>query len=477
MPDAIPARINPAPHPSSQLSGKYVHLVGIGGCGMSGAARMLLQQGAIVSGSDRDESTLLMELSQAGATVCVGHSASNLDSRVDFVVASAAVPEDNPELLAARAQDKPILKYARLLGLLMESTCGVAISGTHGKSTTTAMTAFCARETGLDPSFIVGAEVDQLGGGAGVGRGGCFIAEACEYDRSYLNLAPTHAAILNVEEDHLDYFDDLKQILAAFREFAALVPNHGVLLFNEDDPASRLAVAESGARCESFGFTRRADWRARRLDLSNGLPRFELWYHGDRIGEATLAIPGKHNVYNAIVAVALSVHCGADPADALASVARFTGVSRRLTHRGAYREIDILDDYAHHPTEIRATLKAVRDRFGRRPLRVIFQPHQHSRTRFFLNDFAQSFALADEVIVPDIYFVRDSTTERQLVSGGDLVECLTRRGGRAVYIPALDDIAAYLARTVRAEDIVLTMGAGDVWKVADEMVIRLGRSD
>lgn len=440
---------------------------------MSGAARMLLQRGALITGSDRMESATLQQLSCSGATVYIGHEACNLPNRVDLVVASAAVPENNPELLAARARGLRIVKYSELLGLLMARTTGVAVAGTHGKSTTTAMTTHCCRQAGLDPSFVIGAEVPQLGGGAGAGSGSVFIVEACEYDCSFLNLAPTHAAILNIEEDHLDYYRDLDHIVEAFRAFARLVPAEGVIVYNHDDPTSARAVAG----CEqaiSFGLQPGATWRARPQPVADGLSRFELFREDACVAEVRLSVPGEHNIFNALAATALAVACGASLEPVVDALASFSGAQRRLTHRGCYQGIDILDDYAHHPTEIRATLRALRARYSRRPVRVVFQPHQHSRTRFFLQDFAQSFELADEVIVPDIYFVRDSESERQLISSRDLVARIRSSGGRARYIPDLDDIAAYLAGAAREEDVVLTMGAGDVWKVADDMVSRLG---
>ena len=457
-----------------EFSGKRIHLIGIGGCGMSGAASVLMKLGAVVSGSDQAESPILQELSAGGATVCIGHDHLNVPHDVHLVVTSAAIPADNPELLAARVRGTQMLKYATLLGEIMHCTTGVAIAGTHGKSTTTALTAFVAREAGLDPSFIIGAGVPQLGGGSGVGSGDAFIVEACEYDRSFLHLAPTHGAILNIEEDHLDYFEDLEEIEAAFADFAALVPSHGTVLFNRDDPISHRAVQQATGRVESFGFDARATWRATRVDLESGLPSFDIEWCGQSIGRTTLAMPGRHNIYNALAACALTHTLGGDLSVILEALGRFQGVERRLMYRGRYRGIDILDDYAHHPTEITASLEAVRQRYQPDRLRVVFQPHQVSRTRFFLEDFADSFELADEVIVPDIYFVRDSESDRQLISGNDLAERITRRGGLARYVPNLDDIAEYLAADARGGDLVITMGAGDVWKVADEMVSRLG---
>lgn len=441
---------------------------------MSGAASVLLQRGAIVSGSDQAGSDVLHSLAAAGVAVHVGHDHRHLPQMVDLVVASAAVRDDNPELLAARARGIRSIKYAQLLGEIMRCSTGVAIAGTHGKSTTTALAAFVATRLGLAPSFIVGATVPQLGGGSGVGNGEAFIVEACEYDRSFLNLTPTHAAILNLEEDHLDYFEDLDDIVRAFRDFAALVPQDGLVVYNRDDPGAAAAVVGAKGAVESFGFSVGASWRAADLRFENGLPSFEVVYHNAPVGRTSLSIPGAHNVQNALAACALIHRLGARLGDILTVLPAFQGAQRRLSYRGRFRGIDILDDYAHHPTEIRATLQAVRQRYQPQCLRVVFQPHQVSRTRFFLDDFADSFSLADEVIVPEIYFVRDSEADRHLVSSNDLVERITQRGGCAQYIADLGEIAGHLATHARQGDLVLTMGAGDVWKVADEMVQRLG---
>lgn len=441
---------------------------------MSGVAAMLIRRGATITGSDQIESRALQELSSTGATIYIGHDYQNLTRGVDLVVASAAISEDNPEMLAARGQGLDILKYADLLGGLMRSTTGVAVAGTHGKSTTTAWAAFVAREVALDPSFIVGATVPQLGGGAGVGGGQAFIVEACEYDRSFLSLAPKHAAILNIEEDHLDYFRDIDEIVSAFSEFARLVPQDGMILYNHDDPAAQRAASAAGGNMESFGVGPGASWRAIEITLENGLPGFEIQKAGRSVGRTTLALPGLHNVSNALAACALVHRLGGNLDDILPALGRFEGVERRLTYRGRFRDIDILDDYAHHPTEITASLNAVRERYQPNRLIVVFQPHQVSRTRFFLADFAESFQQADEIIVPDIYFVRDSEADRQLVSSNDLVARIGQRGGKAKYVPELDQIADHLAEQVKPGDLVMTMGAGDVWKVADEMVLRLG---
>ncbi|MCG3138180.1 MAG: UDP-N-acetylmuramate--L-alanine ligase [Phycisphaerae bacterium] len=456
------------------LRHRNVHLIGVGGSGMSGAARLLLQHGARVTGSDHQESPILQQLSGAGATIYIGHDHRNLADDAALVVISAAVPADNPEVLAARAKGKPVIKYSQLLGLIMKFKRGVAVAGTHGKSTTTAWTAYLGKQCGLDPSFVVGAEVTQLGGASAAGHGDHFVVEACEYDSSFLNFAPQTAAVLNIDEDHLDYFRDLEHIIEVFSQFVAQVPDDGLVLLNQDDLATqRITAAIRGERM-SFGFHQQADWQASDLHWVDGLPSFVVRHHQQALGRVTLSIPGRHNVYNALAAMALAEHCGAALPDILQHVGSFTGAGRRLSYLGECNGVTILDDYAHHPAEIRASLAAVRQRYLPERLWVIFQPHQHSRTRFFLNDFADSFQLADEVVVPDIYFVRDSEVERQLISSRDLVERIQHQGhNQAHYIPNLQDIADFLAGQTQPGDVVITMGAGDVWKVAHEMVSRI----
>ncbi len=460
--------------PTSPFTNKRVHMIGVGGTGMRAAAAVLLRQGAVVSGSDRIASGATSRLAQAGATVHIGQKPENLPDAPDLVVISAAIKESNPELLEARRRGCPVIKYAELLGRFMRDRAGVAIAGTHGKSTTAAMTAFILKQALLDPTFVIGASVDQLGGGSGVGDGAHFVVEACEFDRSFLNLAPRLAAILNIEEDHLDCYASLDEIVEAFAAFASLVPADGIVVANREDRAAAAAVGSVGAGVESFGFEDGADWQAGRLEAERGCFAFDIIKQGACLGRARLSIPGRHHVGNALAATALAWHCGADGATITDALAAFRGARRRLTNRGQVRGIVVLDDYAHHPTEIQVTLRAARDFYQPQRMCVVFQPHQHSRTRFLLNDFARSFGLADVVVVPDIYFVRDSQAERDRIGAEDLVERIRANGGEAAFLPEFDQIVAYLTSQLRSGDLVITMGAGDVWKVADELVCWLG---
>jgi UDP-N-acetylmuramate--alanine ligase len=350
----------------------------------------------------------------------------------------------------------------------------VAIAGTHGKSTTTAMTASVLAKAGLAPSFIVGARVPQLGGSSGIGTGQHFVVEACEYSRNFLHLAPRFAAVLNIEPDHLDYYDTMEALTAAFAQFARQVAGDGVLVVCEDDAPGRTIAREATACVESFGLASKADWRAEALTESRGLGRFELWHGSRRLGDVGMSIPGRHNVTNALAAAALAHHCGCGSEAICQALGEYQGADRRLSLRGQHNGVTVLDDYAHHPTEIAVTVRAARAYYQPRRLWVIFQPHQHSRTRFLLSDFARSFGQADAIVVPNIYFVRDSEAERGRVCADDLVERIRQNGGDAVHLPTFERIVDHLMASIAPGDVVLTMGAGDVWKVADELLGRLG---
>ncbi len=450
-----------------------MHLIGIGGCGMRGAALVLLRRGASVSGSDVAASGETNRLAKAGARIAIGQRRENVPDNADLVVFSAAIKPDNPEMIEARRRGVETIKYSDLLGRLMRGRDGIAIAGTHGKSTTTGMTAYVLRQAGCDPSFVVGAIVDQLGGGSGVGDGPHFVVEACEYDRSFLHLAPRLAAILNVEEDHLDYYKDFTDIIGAFGDFAALLPHDGALIVNGECRAALTAARHARAPVETFGFGPEAVWRAIDPRPERGCFRFEIARGGEVLAETRLRIPGRHHVANALASAALCWHAGV-PIDRIARILPdYAGAQRRLTLRGDVGGVVVLDDYAHHPTEIQVTLRAARERYEPHRLWVVFQPHQHSRTRFLLADFARSLAAADVVVVPDIYFVRDSESERNQVTALDLVNRIHMNGGDARYEPDFDCIVRQLASSVEPGDVVLTMGAGDVWRVADSLIAEL----
>jgi UDP-N-acetylmuramate--alanine ligase len=463
-------------HWSSPYAAKRVHLIGAGGCGMSGLAGILLRCGAIVSGSDQVWAKTFDRLEEMGATLTLGHAPLNIPTDCEFVVYSAAIKDENPELKEARRRGVTCLKYAEMLGRVMGLRTGIAIAGTHGKSTPTALLAFILRQAKVDPTFVVGAESPQLGGGSGVGDGPHFVVEACEYDRSFWNYHPQYAAILNVEEDHLDCYKDLADIIEAFNGLASRVAANGVIVVNGADDAAIRAVQGIRAKVETFGLHEEATWRAVNVKNSRGFYSFDILREGAVHLHASMEnLPGQHQVLNALVAAAMAHYAGIEPSAVAEALARFAGADRRITMRGEVGGVILVDDYGHHPTEIRVTLQAVRERYANRRLWVIFQPHQHSRTRFLLDDFARSFGLADQLLVPDIYFVRDSEKERDSISSRHLVEKVQATGGNALYLPSHEQIVEYVVNNIQRGDVVLTMGAGDVWKISDELVRRLAR--
>ena len=461
--------------PAGTYEGRRVHLIGIGGAGMRALAQMLLDYGAAISGSDLTGGPVLERLGRRGAAIHVGHRPQNIPGDCDLVVHSAAIHEQNPELLAARERGVEVVKYSRMLGRLMSQRVGIAVAGTHGKSTTAAMVAYALSRSGAEPSYIIGAIVEQLGGPSGVGQGRHFVAEACEFDRSFLDLCPRYAAILNIEEDHLDCFADLSAIVEAFRAFAGQVAPDGVIVANGEDRSAIEAVRGARAEVQTFGLSDGCSWRGVNVVSDRGRRGMDVLLAGRPFCRLNVPLPGLHNAYNALAATALLYHAGVQPGRIADLLAGFTGAYRRATLKGRARGITVVDDYAHHPTEIQASLRALRDFYTPRRLLCVFQPHQHSRTRFLLKDFARSFGACDEVIVPDIYFVRDSAREKDYISSRDLVAQIRFHGGAAVYLKTFEEIVSHLHDELAAGDLVVTMGAGNIWEVADDIVRWLGR--
>ena len=457
------------------FAGRHVHLIGIGGCGMCALAGMLLSHGTLVSGSDVSSGPILENLTSQGAKIAIGHQAQNVPERCDLVVRSAAIDDQNPELQSAVERGIEVIKYSAMLGRLMAQKDAIAIAGTHGKSTTTAMLAYALKRAGTNPSFIVGASVGQLGGASGVGSGKYFVAEACEFDRSFLDLAPQRAAILNIEEDHLDCYSDISQIIEAFGSFASLVPPDGVLIANGEDQNVLAAIKSAKCNVQTFGQAENCTWRATNVKSDRGRFSMDVFFEGKAFCSLTPPLIGLHNAYNTLAAVALLGGCEKiDPADIPQLLEGFIAPDRRMTVRYESRGIVVVDDYAHHPSEIQATLCALRKHFSPKRIICVFQPHQHSRTRFLLKDFAKSFADADEVIVPDIYFVRDSELEKGYISSEDLVSQIRLHEGSARYIKTFDEIVRFLREHLSDGDMVITMGAGNIWEVSDEIIQWLG---
>ena len=452
------------------LLGVRFHFIGAGGIGMSGLAQLLMKNKAVVAGSDEMPSEVVDNLCRMGADIKVGHRAENLGTETDAVVISAAIKDDNPELKEARERGYKVYKYADMLGELMNCYEGIAISGTHGKSTTSGWLIHLLKQAGMDTNFIVGAKIIQLDSSSGVADSKFFIAEACEYDRSFLNLKPKIACILNIEQDHLDYYKDEDEIVKTFGEFALGVKQGGTLIANGQD-ANVLKILKrlrKDLKYETFGLETNCNFYAENIALNDGLYAFDVYYNNQLLGETRISVPGKHNIMNALAVIAMAVKLGLEPERIFKLLPGFKGIDRRLMLKGQFHGITVLDDYAHHPTEIKASLAAIRQKYQLKHIWCVFQPHQYSRTRFLLDDFAESFKLADVTIVPKIYFVRDSMETKKEVNAQILVEKMQENGTNALFIESFEEICDYLKRNVSPGELVVTMGAGDIWKVADE---------
>jgi len=455
-----------------------VYLIGIGGVGVSGLARLFRAAGHDVSGSDAAASPLTEELEAIGVRVHLGPpDAGRVPADAALVVHTAAVCPDHEEMEAARRHRIPTLKYAEVLGRLMAERRGIAVAGTHGKTTTTAMIAHILLEGGLDPSVVVGGSVPRIGGTSRAGGSDILVAEACEYDRSFLNLHPTYAVITNVEPDHLDYYEDLDEIVSAFACFARLVPPRGRLFVGAASAPARRAVEGAEAPVETYGVEVEADWEARDVDLAGGEPRYTLVRRGEALGRVVLKVPGRHNVEDSVAAAAVASALGVPIPRIRVALAGFTAVKRRFQVVCERAGTTVVDDYAHHPTEIAATLAAARDRYPGARLVVLFQPHQHARTRHLREGFVEALAAADRVLLADIYGARETEAERASISSFDLVRDLAARRVDAHYLADLDLAGRFIARESRRGDVVLVLGAGDVYKVAQALRDLLGERE
>jgi UDP-N-acetylmuramate--alanine ligase len=454
---------------ASLFAGKRVHFIGIGGSGMSGLARMLIDRGAVVTGSEPKPNDQTLKLVERGARITRDQLGELLCHDVDLVVRTAAVPASNVEFQIAGKLGLRTVKYAQLLGEVMSEHLGVAVAGTHGKSTTTAMIAHALLQCGKDPSFVVGGTVPQLGGGSRSGTGSAFVAEACEYDRSFHALKPRIAVITNIDADHLDCYRDIEDIIASFRHFARLVPLDGkIIAAAEDHVAAALHVLDTPI--EWCALETEAEWTTKSTGLTNGCHGGRIFHHGQHVADMQLAVAGRHNLSNATLAVAACAACGVHPQAAAAAVGTFTGVDRRMTELGQAGGVTVVDDYGHHPTEIKTTLEAIRDRYKPQRLICVFQPHQASRTRLLMDEFARSFVHADLVVMPEIYYVRDSEDDRKTISAAMLARKIQENGQNALFLPTFEAVVAHLHTVLRPGDLMVTMGAGNVWEIGRDVL-------
>ncbi|MCM1191428.1 MAG: UDP-N-acetylmuramate--L-alanine ligase [Butyrivibrio sp.] len=447
-----------------------VFFLGIGGISMSGLAELLFQKGFTVSGSDRQASDLTRALEAKGITVQYGESASHITSDIDCAVLTSAVKESNLEFQAIRNLGIPWLSRAQLLGQLMKNyDISAAVSGTHGKTTTTSMISEILLRAGIDPTLSIGGILKTIGGNIRIGGGPCFVTEACEYTNSFLSLSPTIGIILNIEEDHLDFFKDLADIRRSFRRFAELIPAEGCLIINADIPDYR-EISE-GLPCRvvtwSLGGTP-ADYYPEQISYDDlGHPSFTLHSPKPEARTFRLKIPGLHNVSNALAAIALADCLSVDRADVSEALADFSGTARRFEYKGSVGGVTIIDDYAHHPTEITATLSAA-GKYPHKTLWCVFQPHTYSRTKALLKDFAEALSLADKVVLADIYAARE--TDNLGISSETLQNEIKALGHECFYFPSFDEIENFLLENCINGDLLITMGAGDVLKIGENLL-------
>jgi UDP-N-acetylmuramate--alanine ligase len=450
---------------------RRVHFVGIGGIGMSGIAEVLLNLGFGISGSDRQASPITRRLADLGALIREGHSAEHV-READVVVISSAVKHDNPEVTAAEALGIPVIRRAEMLGELMRMKRGVAVAGTHGKTTTTSMAGLVLQEGGLDPTLIVGGQLRSLKTNAKLGTGDILVVEADEFDRSFLELTPTVAAITNIDSEHLDCYRDLDEIKSTFISFANKVPFYGAIVVCLDEPALQEILPKLKRRVLTYGLNPQADFRAAGLSYHAMRSDYTAVWKEKTLGKIRLQLPGIHNVKNSLAALAIGIELEVSFAKIRKALEEFTGVHRRFEVKAEIGGVLIVDDYAHHPTEIEATLRAARSGFDRRVV-AVFQPHLYSRTRDFYQEFGQAFLDADLLVVCDIYPAREEPIPGVT---GELVAKSAKTFGhrQVVYVPDKNAVAGRLKTLVREGDLVITMGAGDIWKAGEELAGLLG---
>ena len=448
---------------------KKVHMIGIGGISMSGIAEILVNWGFSVSGSDRTDSDILDTLKKSGVEIHIGHSASNIEG-ADCVVYTAAINKDNPELVHAKELGIPVIERSDFLGELTRCYQNtIAISGTHGKTTTTSLVSLCFMEAQKDPSIQVGAIIKELDGNYRVGNSENFIIEACEYVESFLKFSPKSEIILNIENDHLDYYKNIENVKKAFIKYVKLLPEDGHLIINADDSNCLDLPVYSKAKAIKYGIENDdVDFYAKNIIFNEeGFPEFDVYKFGEFYEHFELSIPGRHNVLNALGCISLCDTYDIDKSCMKTALKKFTGANRRFEFKGIVNGAKVYDDYGHHPTEVAATAKALTNKKFNKSW-VVFQPHTYSRTFNLLDDFAHALLSFDNIIVTDIYAARETNTYN--ISSKDLADAIIKLGKNAKYIPSLEDCASFLKDNVKDNDIVLTLGAGTVTNIGPMIV-------
>ncbi|HET6372617.1 MAG TPA: UDP-N-acetylmuramate--L-alanine ligase [Candidatus Polarisedimenticolia bacterium] len=446
---------------------QHIHLVGIGGSGMSGIAEVLVNLSFTVSGSDLSRSPVTDRLESLGARVFYGHAPGQV-AGADVVVISSAVSPDNPEVAEAKVKQVPVIPRAEMLAELMRMKYGVAIAGSHGKTSATAMVAQVLSAAGLDPTIVIGGRLNILGSGAKLGKGDLMVAEADESDGSFLRLAPTIAVVTNIDDEHLNHYGTMGALVEAFTGFLNKVPFYGLGIVCLDDPQIQGIMPKLTRKHMTYGLASQADLVGTNLELKEFTSRFEVTFRGRWLGDVRLKVPGRHSIYNALAAIGVSLEFDLKFGDVAAHLADFSGADRRFQHKGTVNDIMVIDDYGHHPTEIRATLAAARDGWKRRTV-VVFQPHRYTRVQALMEEFARSFYQADILIVTEIY--RAGETEIPGVTGDALATAIKDHGHKdTTYARDLDEAGALLLKRARPGDMLITLGAGDVWKVGERFL-------
>lgn len=453
---------------------KQIHCIGVGGIGVSAIAEILLSRGHTVSGSDMKESEITDRLIQKGAYIYLGHREKNVEG-ADLVIYSSAISSDNPELRRASELSIPILTRAEALGVLMqEYSNSIAISGTHGKTTTTSMVSLILNNAGRDPTILVGGNLSEIGGNVKVGSGDCFVTEACEYMDSFLSLKPRIEIILNIDSDHLDYFKDIDHIVSSFEKFARLVPEDGLIIAYDANPFVK-SVVEDLRHIVTFGYNESCDYYVESIDFnSTGRPSFWVCSGNQKLCRIQLSVPGEHNILNSLAAFACAHKLGVDVAVIKETLEAFTGTERRFDIMGVTsNNVQVVDDYAHHPTEIKATLAAATN-VPHKHLWCLFQPHTYTRTLALFDEFAGAFEQADKVVMAEIYAAREKNIYQ--ISSKSLVREIKEKAPckEAHYFKSFEDIADFVYNNAEPGDLVLTMGAGDIYKVG-EMILEKDR--
>lgn len=447
----------------------HVHFIGIGGISMSGLAEILLEEGFTISGSDAKQSALTDSLAKKGATIYIGQKASNLSIRPALVVYTAAIREDNEEFKAAVDAGIPMLSRAELLGQIMDNyEKSIAVAGTHGKTTTTSMISQILLVAKADPTISVGGILESIGGNIRVGGSEVFITEACEYTNSFLHFHPKYSIITSVEAEHLDFFKDIDDIRRSFHEFAGNTSHDGVLIINGQIEALDQITNNLSCSVITYGLCENDDFYAKNITYNDhACGTYTLMHKTEDLGTVSLSVPGKHNVSNSLAAIALCLNLGL-PLDVIKKgLLQFGGTKRRFEYKGTKNGITVIDDYAHHPTEVAATLTAARN-YPHGRIICVFQPHTYSRTKAFLSDFARVLSMADIVVLADIYAAREKNTIG--ISSKDLLAELQKNGQESYYFPSFDEIETFLSEKCINNDLLITMGAGDVYLIGEHLL-------